>query len=343
VEYRQLGKSGCVVSGYALGTMTFGQETDQDDAFAQLDLYAEAGGNLIDTADVYAGGASETIVGQWFRSRPREVTEQQVVITKGRFPTGAGPNDLGLSRRHLSRALDASLRRLQLDRVDMYMVHAYDPLTPLEETLGFLDDAVRAGKIDYVGLSNFAAWQLQRAADVAEFTRLSAPVALQVQYSLLARDVEWEILPAAAANGIGVLPWSPLGGGWLTGKYGRERPVGATRLGEDPNRGVEAYDRRSSQQRTWDVLDALGAVATARKVSVAAVALTWLAARPAVTSITLGARTATQLKDNLQAVDLTLTADEIASLDRASDPGVGDNPYGAMGLDQRNRVLPSAG
>jgi aryl-alcohol dehydrogenase-like predicted oxidoreductase len=180
---------------------------------------------------------------------------------------------------------------------------------------------------------------MQRAKDIAEFTRLSAPIALQVQYSLLARDVEWEILPAAQANGIGVLPWSPLGGGWLTGKYGRERPVGATRLGEDPNRGVEAYDRRSSVQRTWDVLDALREVATARHATVAHVALAWVAGRSAVTSVTLGARTATQLKENLQAVDLELTADEVAALDAASDPQIGDNPYGAMGLDQRNRTL----
>ena len=340
MEYRTLGGSGTAVSTLALGTMTFGAETDEEGAHEQLDRFVDAGGSLVDTADVYSAGASEEIVGRWLGKQPDAVRDQVVLTTKGRFPTGDGPNDAGLSRRHLSRALDASLRRLGVDGVDLYQVHAYDPWTPLEETLTFLDDAVRAGKIHYVGLSNFTGWQLQRAADVAEFRRLARPVTLQPQYNLLVREIEWEIVPAAQANGLGLLPWSPLGGGWLTGKYRRdERPSGPTRLGDDPNRGVEAYDGRSRVQRTWDVLDAVRAVADARGVSMAQVALAWLADRPAVTSVILGARTTSQLDDNLAAAGLHLSPEETARLDAASDPGAADYPYGGPGIEQRSRKL----
>jgi aryl-alcohol dehydrogenase-like predicted oxidoreductase len=166
---------------------------------------------------------------------------------QGPVPDRPGPNDVGLSRRHLTRALDGSLTRLGVEAIDLYQVHSHDPLTPLDETLRFLDDAVAAGKVHYVGLSNFTAWQLQRAVDLTEFRGWVPPVTLQPQYNLLAREIEWEIVPACLANGLGLLPWSPLGGGWLTGKYRRdERPTGATRLGEDPDRGVEAYGRRGA-------------------------------------------------------------------------------------------------
>jgi aryl-alcohol dehydrogenase-like predicted oxidoreductase len=340
VEYRTLGSSGCSVSTYALGTMTFGAETDEEGAHAQLDRFVEAGGTLVDTADVYTDGASEHIIGRWLADRPADVRDRVVLATKGRFPMGEGPNDLGLSRRHLAVALDASLRRLGVDRVDLYQVHAYDPWTPLEETLTFLDDAVHAGKIHYVGLSNFTGWQLQRAADLAEFRGLSAPVTLQPQYNLLVREIEWEIVPAAQANGLGLLPWSPLGGGWLTGKYRRdERPTGATRLGENPDRGVEDYDRRSTVERTWDVVDALREVADARGCSMAQMALAWLADRPAVSSVILGARTMEQLDDNLGAAGVHLTREETARLDAVSDPGAADYPYGVPGVEQRSRKI----
>ena len=263
-----------------------------------------------------------------------------VLATKGRFPMGNGPNDAGLSRRHLAQALEASLRRLGVDCVDLYQVHAYDPWTPLEETLSFLDDAVQAGKIHYVGLSNFTGWQLQRAVDIAEFRRLAVPVTLQPQYNLLVREIEWEIVPAAQANRLGLLPWSPLGGGWLTGKYRRDqRPTGSTRLGENPDRGVEAYDRRSSVERTWDVVETVRAVADDRGVSMAQVALAWLVDRPAVTSVILGARTTAQLQDNLGAAGLHLSAEESTRLETASDPGAADYPYGGPGTEQRSRNL----
>ncbi len=341
MEYRLLGRSGCVVSSLCLGTMTFGGEADEATSVAMLDAFIEAGGTFIDTADVYTGTESEAIIGRWLATAPPDVREQVVLASKGRFPTGDGPNDLGLSRRHLSVALEGSLRRLQVDTIDLYQVHAWDPLTPLEETLRFLDDAVSAGKIRYVGLSNFTGWQLQRAVDLAEFHGWSVPVTLQPHYNLLGRELEWEIVPACAANGLGILPWSPLAGGWLTGKYRPdERPTGASRLGEDPERGLEAYDRRSAEQRTWDVIDAVRAVAEGRGVSMAQVALAWVADRPQVTSVILGARTVGQLADNLGAADLHLDAQETALLDRASDPGAAGYPYGEQGIGQRSRELP---
>jgi aryl-alcohol dehydrogenase-like predicted oxidoreductase len=342
VDYRTLGGSGCVVSGLCLGTMTFGAETDESGAHQQLDLFAEAGGIFVDTADVYGGGRSEEIIGRWLARRPAAVTEPMVVATKGRFGQEESPNGVGLSARHLTRALDGSLRRLGLEAVDLYQLHAFDPLTPLEETLRTLAGFLRAGKIRYYGLSNFTGWQLTKAVHLARALGVAPPVTLQPQYSLLVREIEWEIVPAAVDAGMGLLPWSPLGGGWLSGKYLRgQRPSGATRLGEDPGRGMEAYDRRGTP-RTWQVIDAVQQVARDRGVSMAQVALAWVAGRPAVTSVILGARTAGQLQANLGAAGLRLSAGETAALDAASDPGAPDYPYGELGLQQRGRHLPTA-
>jgi aryl-alcohol dehydrogenase-like predicted oxidoreductase len=342
MDYRTLGSSGCAVSSLCLGTMTFGAETDEAGAHAQLDRFIEAGGNLVDTADVYGAGRSEEIIGRWFASRPAGLTEPVVLATKGRFPQGgdSSPNGAGLSARHLTRALDASLRRLGLDAVDLYQVHAYDPLTPLEETLRTLDRFIGAGKIRYYGLSNFTGWQLTKAVHLARALNVAAPVTLQPQYSLLSREIEWEIVPACLDAGLGLLPWSPLGGGWLSGKYRRDqRPAGDTRLGDDPGRGMEAYDRRGTE-RTWSVIDAVQKVAEDRGVSMAEVALAWVTARPAVTSTILGARTLEQLEVNLRSAELGLTAAETAALDAASHPQVVDYPYGELGEDQRSRTLP---
>jgi aryl-alcohol dehydrogenase-like predicted oxidoreductase len=340
MEHRTLGASGCAVSTLALGTMTFGAETDEPGSHAQLDAFVEAGGTLIDTADVYTHGVSEEIIGRWIARQTPAVLDQLVIATKGRFPMGEGPNDVGLSRFHLRRALDASLRRLGVEHVDLYQVHAFDPLTPLEETLRFLDDAVTAGKISYVGLSNYTGWQVQKIVDLADFRGLARPVTLQPQYNLLAREIEWDVIPACESTGLGLLPWSPLGGGWLTGKYTRdERPTGATRLGENPERGVEAYDRRSAAQRTWDVIDAVQAIATERGTSMAQVALAWLVDRPRVSSVILGARTMEQLRDNLGAAGLHLAPEESERLDAASDPAPADYPYGGPGVEQRTRAL----
>jgi aryl-alcohol dehydrogenase-like predicted oxidoreductase len=340
VEYRKLGISGCVVSNLALGTMTFGTESDQETSHALLDAFIDAGGTLIDTADVYSAGVAEEIIGRWLGRQPVAIRSQVVLATKGRFPMGTGPNDGGLSRRHLRDALDASLRRLGVESIDLYQLHAFDPHTPLIETLEFLDEAVHAGKIGYVGLSNFTGWQVQKIVDLAEFRELARPVTLQPQYNLLVREIEWEIVPACESTGLGLLPWSPLGGGWLTGKYTRDaRPTGATRLGENPDRGVEAYDRRSTRQRTWDVIDAVQSVASTRGVTAAQVALAWLVDRPSVSSVILGVRTLEQLRENLGAAGLHLSEQETADLTAASDPAPADYPYGGPGVEQRSRRL----
>ena len=336
-----LGDSGCAVSSLCLGTMTFGVETDESVAHQQLDLFTEAGGTMVDTADVYGDGRSEEIIGHWLSSRPPDVTDRVVLATKGRFAVDTSPNGAGLSARHLTRALDASLRRLRLEAVDLYQVHAYDPLTPMVETLRALDRFIRAGKIRYWGLSNFTGWQLTKAVHLARALNVAGPVTVQPQYSLVARETEWEIIPAAADAGLGLLPWSPLGGGWLSGKYRRDqRPAGATRLGEDPDRGMEAYERRGTE-RTWQVVDAVQKVAEECGVSMAEVALAWGAARPAVSSTILGARIVTQLEANLRAAGLRLTAAQTAALDTASDPHPADYPYGELGVEQRARTLPA--
>jgi aryl-alcohol dehydrogenase-like predicted oxidoreductase len=328
MEHRSTGSSGLVVSSLCLGTMTFGAETDEQVAHDQLDRFVEAGGTFIDTADVYSAGAAEEIVGRWMSSRG--AAADVVVATKGRFPMSEDPRDRGAGRRHLQRALDASLGRLGVEAVDLYQVHGWDPTVPIEETLSTLDGFVRAGKVRYVGLSNCTGWQLQRALLVAAHHGWARPVSLQPQYNLLARQIELELLPQCMEERLGVLPWSPLGGGWLTGKYRRdERPTGATRLGEDPGRGVEAYDRRNTD-RTWATLDTVREVADRHGCSMAQVAIAWLLRRPAVSSVILGARTVEQLEDNLGADAVDLGDEEVDLLTARSAPGVPDYPYGMI-------------
>ena len=341
MEYRTLGGTGTVVSAQCLGTMTFGNESTEEVSRAQLDRFVEHGGNFIDTADVYSRGVSEEIIGRWLADRPG-MRDRLVIATKGRFPMGEGPNDAGLTRVHLSRALDASLRRLGVETIDLYQAHAWDPLTPIEETLGFFDDAVRAGKIRYVGVSNFIGWQLQKAVLLARSGGRPPIATLQPQYNLLARDIELELVDVCGNEGIGILPWSPLAGGWLSGKYVRDRlPTGATRLGENPDRGMEAYAARNAQERTWQVIDAVREVAEGRGASMSQVALAWVADRPAVSSVILGARTVEQLNDNLAAAGLHLSEQETAVLTQASAPTLSEYPYGTQGVAQRGRSLPA--
>jgi aryl-alcohol dehydrogenase-like predicted oxidoreductase len=339
MKYRKLGSSGTVVSSLCLGTMTFGAEAEEATSHAMIADYAAAGGNFIDTADVYSKGISEEIIGRWFKANPTDA-RQMVLATKGRFPMGEGPNDLGVSRRHLDDALNASLRRLGVDRIDLYQMHAWDALTPIEETLRFLDDAVRAGKIAYYGFSNYLGWQVTKAVHVARAHGFTAPVTLQPQYNLLVRDIEHEIVPACLDAGMGLLPWSPLAGGWLAGKYKRDTPpTGATRLGENPKRGMEAYGPRNAEERTWQVIDAVTAIAKAKCASAAQVSLAWLQAQPAVTSVILGARTRDQLADNLGAADLEIDAKDIETLTEKSAPHMPDYPYGTAGIAQRHRKM----
>ncbi|SDS55256.1 aldo/keto reductase [Actinoplanes derwentensis] len=339
MEYRTLGGTGTIVSTFCLGTMTFGNESSEEVSHAQLDRFVEAGGNFIDTADVYSHGVSEEVIGRWLAAR-LGARDRLVIATKGRFPMGDDPNSAGLTRVHLSHALDASLRRLGVDTIDLYQAHAWDPLTPIEETLAFFDGAVRAGKIRYVGVSNFLGWQLQKAATITQFRGLAPIVTLQPQYNLLAREIEFELVDVCRNENIGILPWSPLGGGWLTGKYQRDStPTGASRLGEDPGRGMEAYGPRNSDTRTWRILDAVRQVAEAHGVSMSQVSLSWLADRPAVTSVILGARTVEQLEDNLGAAGLHLPQKETELLTEASTPVVGEYPYGQQGTAQRDRRI----
>jgi len=341
MEYRTLGGTGTVVSAQCLGTMTFGNESSEEISRAQLDLFVERGGNFIDTADVYSRGVSEEIVGRWLADRPGS-RDQLVIATKGRFPMGDAPNDAGLTRTHLSRALDASLRRLGVETIDLYQAHAWDPLTPIEETLGFFDDAVRAGKIRYAGVSNFLGWQLQKTVLLARSGGRPPIVTLQPQYNLLVRDIEFELVEVCGNENVGILPWSPLAGGWLTGKYVRDQPpTGATRLGENPQRGMEAYAPRNAQERTWHVIDVVRQIAEGRGVSMSQVALAWVADRPSVSAVILGARTVEQLTDNLGAAGLHLSEQETTLLTQASAPIVSDYPYGTAGVAQRGRTLPT--
>jgi aryl-alcohol dehydrogenase-like predicted oxidoreductase len=324
---RRLGRTGLIVSELALGAMTFGKEADEQTAHALLDRYADAGGNLVDAADVYQAGVAEEIIGRWFERR-RGARDSIVLATKCRFAMGPDPNQAGLTRRWILRACEDSLRRLRTDYIDLYQAHAWDPLTPIEESLAAFGDLVRAGKVQSVGVSNFTGWQLQRAILVARQAGLSPVVSLQPQYNLLAREIEWELLPLCADEGIAVLPWSPLGQGWLTGKYSPgERPTGATRLGEDPNRGVEAYDRRNTD-RTWRIIDTVKQVAAELDATPAQVALRWVADRPAVTAPIVGARTVRQLEDSLGAGALRLDGAQRARLDEVSAPPTPDYPYG---------------
>jgi aryl-alcohol dehydrogenase-like predicted oxidoreductase len=327
MRHHQLGASGLLVSEYALGAMTFGVETAEPQAHEMLDRFVEAGGNLVDLADVYAAGESERIVGRWLASR--EVRNDVVLATKARFPVGEGrgSNQQGLSPSYLRQAIDASLRRLGVEHVELYQVHAPDPLVDPEVWLPALSELVRSGKVGAIGVSNIRGYQLERAVQIARWSGASSPVSVQVQYNLLARDVELEVVPAAVDHGLVLLPWGPLGGGWLTGKYRPDQqPTGATRLGEDPSRGVEAYDKRDNA-RTWRIIETLRNVAARHEASMAQAALAWTARQPGVASTILGARTPQQLADNLGATALRLTQVDLQELDRVSRPEIPDYPY----------------
>ncbi len=318
VEYRQLGSCGLRVSQLTLGTMTFGGrgpfrdvgDTDLEGARRQIDMALDAGVNLIDTADVYSGGAAEEIVGEALEGRRDRV----MVATKARFPMGRGANDAGLSRAHLIEACEASLRRLRSDHIDLYQVHEWDGQTPLEETLAALEHLLHSGKVRYVGCSNFAGWQVMKALGIADRTGLPRFVSQQVYMSLQERSAEYEIVPSAVDQGLGLLIWSPLAGGLLSGKHrrGQPPPPGTRHAGEWDEPPV--YD----EERLYDTIEVLVEIAQSRQVSPARVALAWLLGRPAVSTVIVGARTDEQLAENLAAADLALSAEEAARLEQAS-------------------------
>jgi aryl-alcohol dehydrogenase-like predicted oxidoreductase len=340
MEYRALGQSGLRVSVLTMGTMTFGGRgpfadvgsTDVGEAERQVDMCLDAGVNLIDTADVYSGGLAEEILGQVLRGRRDRV----LVATKVRMSMGRGPNDSGLSRHHVIAGCEASLRRLGTDHVDLYQVHEWDGRTPLDETLDALDLLVRSGKVRYVGASNYTAWQLMKALGTADRLGLPRFVSQQVYYSLQAREAEYELIPLAVDQGLGVLVWSPLAGGLLSGKYRRNHkpPAGSRQLsswGEPP-----VYDPEGLNA----IVETLVGLGHQHGVSAAQVALAYTLGRPAVTSLIIGARTAEQLADNLAAASLTLTEADRAQLDQASAlPLI--YPYWHQAKTARDRLSPA--
>jgi aryl-alcohol dehydrogenase-like predicted oxidoreductase len=321
MEHRQLGRSGLRVSVLCLGTMGFGGgggkfaavgDIDVAGATRQLDMCLDAGVTFVDTANIYTTGASEEIVGDAIGSR----RDQLVLATKARFAMGEGPNDAGLSRRHLIRECEASLRRLKTDYIDLYQVHEWDGITPLEETLEALDALVRSGKVRYVGCSNYSGWQMTKALGISERIGYQRFVSQQVYYSLQARDIEYEIVPACLDQGLGILVWSPLAGGLLSGKYrrGKDGPAGSRHLldwSEPPVRDPEGL---------YDIVEALVEIGEEHGVSAAQIALAWLLGRPGVTSVIVGARTEEQLADNLGAVNVELSAEQRSRLDELSAP-----------------------
>jgi aryl-alcohol dehydrogenase-like predicted oxidoreductase len=343
MKYRKLANTGTSVSNLALGAMDFGPKTDDNEAFAILDRFIEAGGNLVDTANVYGGGESEKLLGRWFASRPVDVTDRVVLASKARFGTGPDVNEVGSSRRNLDRALTASLRRLGREKIDLYQLHGWDPLTPIEETLHFLDDAVHAGKINYVGLSNFTGWQMQLTLSTAKAQGLQVPVTLQPQYSLVCRELEYEIVPAALHNQIGLLPWSPLASGFLTGKYTRGEEAAS---GSRAAAGGPMYDRIMgkfmSKEQNWATLDVVLDIAKALDATPSQVALSWVANRPGVTAPIIGARTLKYLEDGLAGADLELGDAFTARLDEVSAPTPDEYPYGPFGEKQRGRYVDSS-
>lgn len=309
MQYRNLGKSGLKVSALSLGTITFGAMAAEDAAFAIMDAYVEGGGNFIDTANAYARGASEEIIGRWMKARGNR--DRIVLATKAGIRQSDAPNDLGGSRQHLFRAIEDSLRRLQVDYIDLYQTHYSDHDTPFEETLGALDDLRRAGKIRYAGASNYRASELVEALWAADKLNVTGYVSLQPHYNLIQRDeYERELMHVCNRHGIGVIPFFPLASGFLTGKYAPDAAP------ETPRSTM--VQRRYYNDRAWKILDAVRAVAEETGAAPGNVAIAWLMRRPAVTSPILGARTAEQVKDNLAAADVTLSPEQVQRLNEAS-------------------------
>jgi len=305
-----------MVSELCLGTMIFGDEArgaDEPTAMRMIHRFLDAGGNFIDTADVYVGGYSEEITGRALKDRRDRV----VLATKVRFAMGDDPNDVGLSRRHVIAGCEASLRRLGTDHVDLLYVHMWDPVTPIEETLRALDDLVTAGKVRYIGVSNFKAWQVMKALAVSDACSWARFIAAQYQYSLVVRDIEREFVSLFEAEELGQVPWGPLGGGFLSGKYRPGDRPAEGRIATTPDHTEEAWHRRATE-RNWAIIDAVGDIAAARDKSYPQVALAWLLAQPTVVAPIIGVRTPQQLEDNLGAVGWRLTDEELARLQEVS-------------------------
>lgn len=345
-SFRTLGRSGLVVSPLALGTMTFGPgEWGADEATSRaiFNAYRDAGGNFVDTADIYSGGESEALVGRFIKEAGAR--DEIVLATKFAFngsasplaatqaggtPNPANPNAGGAGAKNIHRALDASLKRLATDHVDLYWMHIWDGVTPVEEIVQTLGDLVRSGKIRYYALSDMPAWLAMKAATIAGERRVPGPIAMQLEYSLVARDVESEHFPAAREGGMGIMPWSPLAGGFLTGKYMREDTSGTGRLS-----GANPFGNSKFVDRNWAILDMLRSVAAELDRPPAQVALAWTMARPGVSSTIIGARTLAQLESNIVATDIELGDDQMRRLNEASAPPIGFSSSLAMPMIRR--------
>lgn len=319
MKYKPLGKSGLFVSELCLGTMVFGENssrgTKQHTAEKIIHKFLDMGGNHIDTANVYARGRSEEIVGKAIRDRRSKI----VLATKVRFSMGDGPNEQGLSRHHMVQSVEDSLRRLQTDVIDMLYAHCWDPITPLEETLRTFDDLVTSGKVRYVGVSNFKAWQLMKSLTMSDAHGWVRFVAAQYQYSLVERNIEHEITDICLTEGLGLTPWGPLGGGYLSGKYQPGEKPEEGRLSMMPDETEEAWHRRAIE-RNWSILQVVDEIAKAHQTTHSQVALAWTIRQPAVSSVIMGVRTLAQLDDNLAASNVSLTSEELGRLDQVSKP-----------------------
>jgi aryl-alcohol dehydrogenase-like predicted oxidoreductase len=343
MEFRQLGRSGLQVPELCFGTGTFGGgneffrawgETDVAEATRLIDLCVESGVNFFDTADVYSQGLSEEILGEAIKHLPRESV---LISTKATFQFGEGPNNVGSSRAHLSRQIEGSLRRLKTEYIDVYHMHGFDALTPIEETLNTLDNFVREGKVRYIAASNFSGWHLQKSIDISERYGWARYAAHQVYYSLVGRDYEWELMPQAYTEGVGALVWSPLGWGRLTGKIRRGQPIPeGSRLHKTAEAGPTVAD-----EYLHKVVDALDAIAAETGKTVPQVALNWLLRKPTVASVIIGARNEVQLRDNLAATSFALTSEQVAKLDEASTPQVAYPYWHQRQFQNRNPLPPS--
>ena len=319
MKYHQLGRTGLFVSELCLGTMTFGGagfwgaigKLGQAEADGLLRQAIDAGINFIDTADVYSEGDSERITGQAIRNLGL-ARQDYILATKVYGETGPGPNARGASRAHIADGVRASLQRLGTDHIDLYQIHGFDAVTPIEETVRALDDLVRQGLVRYVGVSNWAAWQIMKALGLAERYGLARPISLQAYYTVAGRDLEREIVPLLASEGVGLMVWSPLAGGLLSGKYSRDTP------GAEEDRRTKFAFPPVDEARGWDTIEAMRPIATAHGVSVAQIALAWLLSRPVVTSVIVGAKKPEQLADNIGATRVVLGAEDLAALDRVS-------------------------
>lgn len=338
MEYRLLGNSGLKVSTLTVGTMTFGGsktvgDTDLDGARRQLDMCFDHGVNLVDTANIYAGGKSEKILGKLLAEDGRR--EKALLATKVRFGMGEGPNDRGLSRFHIIAQCEASLKRLRTDVIDLYQVHEWDGLTPLEETIEALDTLVKSGKVRYIGCSNYSGWHIMKALGISDMRHQQRFVSQQIHYTLYSREAEYELLPISIDQGLGVLVWSPLAGGLLSGKYRRDATPEHTRhtMGwkEPPVNNPE---------HLHDIVDVIVEVAGELEVSGAQVALAWLIQRPAITSVVIGGRTDQQFADNLKSSELKLSDDQVARLNAVSQPDL-LYPYWHQNMTASDRLGPA--